>query len=94
MVAASALDAAIADRIQLFLHRVPEELYDLRSDPNARNNLIQEASVGEHLRACRQQLLRYMAETEDPAHEAFLYRGSEVHRQRFLTSCTHRLGGS
>lgn len=94
MVAASEQDASIAARVQLFLRRVPEELYDLRTDPNARNNLVESPSVAGPLADCRQRLLRFMAQTDDPAHQAFLHRGSEPHRQEFLAACVQTLGGT
>lgn len=39
MEAAAANDSAIADRVDLFRYRVPEELYDLRDDPDCLSNL-------------------------------------------------------
>ncbi|MEZ6105847.1 MAG: hypothetical protein R3B96_06925 [Pirellulaceae bacterium] len=40
MVRRADQDPAVADRVELFLKRVPEELYDYQQDPNAMTNLI------------------------------------------------------
>jgi arylsulfatase A-like enzyme len=44
MLAAAATNAAIKDRTDFYLHRVPEELYDLTNDRCERTNLIGDPS--------------------------------------------------
>lgn len=86
-------DDAIAARIELFLHRVPEELYRLDVDPNARQNLIEDPNHHGDLQRCRHELLQAMERHGDPAREAFVHRGSEEHRQAFLRSFEATIGG-
>jgi arylsulfatase A-like enzyme len=46
--------------------RVPEELFDLSSDPNEQRNLADDSVLGEVLNMMRGLLDRYMRETRDP----------------------------
>ena len=46
--------------------RVPEELYDLESDPNEQQNLVGDPAFEEHLEAMRRRLDNHMRETQDP----------------------------
>lgn len=64
MKAAAKTDPAIAARVELYDHRVPQELYDLRTDPDCLHNLISEStSVAD---AMRETLLQQMEATNDP----------------------------
>ncbi|MHC4172066.1 MAG: sulfatase family protein [Planctomycetota bacterium] len=56
----------IAARIQLFLYRVPEELYDFKNDPDALHNLANAPMYQQQLAGMRQELLAWMERTEDP----------------------------
>ena len=63
----------IAKRVELFLHRTTEELYDIRKDPDCLNNLIRMPS-DEHTpraSAMSKALWHQMKQTEDPALERF-----------------------
>ncbi len=46
--------------------RVPEELYDLESDPNEQKNLVSDPAFGAALEEMRRRLDAHMAETRDP----------------------------
>jgi N-sulfoglucosamine sulfohydrolase len=83
----------IAERVELFLHRVPEELYDLRSDPHARNNLVGDPESSEILDVCRTKLEDEMCRHEDPALECFQHRGDEEKRKAFMEEFEETLAG-
>lgn len=74
MVAAGATNAAIKARADFYLHRVPEEFYDLANDRCERTNLIADASRQAEIAAMRQELLAMMRRTGDPFTEAFAHR--------------------
>lgn len=65
----------IAARVNVFIHRTVEELYDFDADPDALVNLIgrpeHKTDAG---RICK-ALEAWMVRTEDPALEAFRHRG-------------------
>ncbi|MEM7234027.1 MAG: sulfatase [Planctomycetota bacterium] len=71
MVEAAQTDRSIAERIQLFRYRVPEELYDLKSDPNCLKNLIDDPKHAAAKSALKKELRRWMTETRDPMLPAF-----------------------
>ena len=57
---------AIAERVQLYLYRTPEELYDFVKDPNGLHNL---AGAKEHagvLQAMRRRLYEHLVAVKDP----------------------------
>ncbi len=59
-------DPDIAARIQLFLYRVPEELYDFENDLDALHNLADDPIHQHQLAGMRQELLAWMESTNDP----------------------------
>jgi N-sulfoglucosamine sulfohydrolase len=92
MLAAGKDDPAIAARCDLFLHRVPEELYDLQNDPDALNNLIDNPDYRTDLTRLRTALGDWMQRTKDPAWAAFQARDNEQARQQFMTEQDARTG--
>ncbi len=58
-------DPGIAARVQLFLYRVPEELYDFENDPDALHNLADDPIYQQQLATMRQELLAWMESTND-----------------------------
>ncbi|MHC5056135.1 MAG: sulfatase family protein [Planctomycetota bacterium] len=64
---AAATDPVIASRVELFLHRVPEELYDFRDDPDARTNLVADPRYAPDIDRLRARLEAWMERTTDPA---------------------------
>ena len=64
-------DPAIAKRVDLFLHRVPEELYDYSQDPDALHNLAGTPEHRQELERYRRLLLEHMKRTGDPQLPAF-----------------------
>jgi len=74
MVAASATDPAIKARADFYLHRVPEEFYDLTADRCERKNLIDDTSRQAEIDMMRKEILDLMRRTGDPFTEAFAHR--------------------
>ncbi len=65
---------AIQARIDLFRYRVPEELYDLKQDPDCLHNLIEDSAYVEVLKSLQHELTVQMQKTADPMLAAFLNR--------------------
>jgi len=93
MRAAARSSEAIAARVDLFLHRVPEEFYDFRNDPDATRNLIDDPSYAGHLDDLRIRLETWMEAVDDPALEAFRNRDSRAALDEFMNETAARLGG-
>ena len=74
MLAAATNDPAIKARTDFYLHRVPEESYDLTNDHCERTNLIGAASRQAEIESMRQELLGLMRRTGDPFTDAFANR--------------------
>lgn len=66
MKEAAASNQDVAARVELLVHRVPEELYDFEKDPSALNNLANDPAHFEQLRKMRAQMRAWMEETADP----------------------------
>jgi len=78
-------DTKIADRVDLFLHRVVEELYDFENDPDALVNLIDDPKCKVDADRIRQALEAWMVRTGDPALEAFRHRDDPAALEAFMT---------
>ena len=66
--------------------RVPEELYDLETDPNEQENLVTDPTFEPALEQMRRRLDAHMAETRDP------YLGREFEKQSSLPGVTNHPG--
>ncbi len=75
MLAAATTNPVVRARTDFYRHRVPEEFYDLATDPFERSNLIGEPSRQPEIEAMRQDLLALLRRTGDPLAEAFAQRG-------------------
>jgi len=68
--------------VDLFYHRVPEELYDYENDPDGLVNLVDDTEHAGVLAELRQELANEMYVTRDPMlqgfEEAFGIRGTEI----------------
>ena len=71
-------DPAIAARIDLFRHRVPEEFYDLEKDPDCLDNLINDPKHAGALKALQARLVTQMKKTQDPILPAFQNRNNRA----------------
>ena len=65
---------AIQKRIDLFRHRVLEELYDVRNDPDCLNNLISNKAHQDALSKMRSLMTSEMKRLKDPLLPAFMQR--------------------
>ncbi|QGJ70253.1 N-sulfoglucosamine sulfohydrolase [Planctomycetales bacterium 10988] len=68
-------DPQIAARVDLFLHRVPEELYNYEEDPDALENLADKPEYQALLKQYQKRLLDKMEASNDPlapAYKAYL----------------------
>jgi N-sulfoglucosamine sulfohydrolase len=86
-------DPRVADRVEMFLHRVPEEFYDFEMDPDALHNLIDDERCAAELHSLQDQLERWMERTRDPALTAFRNRHSRASLDAFMTEMRTILGG-
>lgn len=71
MVKASSSNPGIAERVQLFKYRVPEEFYDFKNDPDALHNLINDSVYANEIQKLRDKMLEVMNNTKDPALQVF-----------------------
>ena len=72
MEAAAATDADVAARVAFYRSRVPEELYDLETDPHALVNLADSPEHRARLNQARRALSTWMADVGDPLAERFI----------------------
>ncbi len=70
MQAAAERDEHIADRVKLFLYRVPEEFYDFQKDPCALHNLIDDPRCRDEIDKLRLEMRELMESTGDPLLDA------------------------
>jgi N-sulfoglucosamine sulfohydrolase len=56
----------LADRLEFYLYRAPEEFYNMISDPGSMNNLMGEPTVLPHIQRLQRSLLAWMVNTNDP----------------------------
>ncbi len=70
MAEAAKTDDAVEARVRLFLHRKPEELYDIADDPDCLRDRSGAARRAE-LAAMRAEMLGVLVETSDPLAEAY-----------------------
>ncbi len=66
MVKAAKSQPRVAARVELFLYRVPQELYDIKEDPDCLNNLVDDPKHEETLQRLQRQMLGHMLKTKDP----------------------------
>jgi N-sulfoglucosamine sulfohydrolase len=85
MEEAARTDTIIAARVKLFRVRVPEEYYDLTSDPGCTVNLISDPAYTGDIAKARKAMLRFMKQSDDPVRELFVNRNKSPEiRQRLL----------
>ncbi|MHC4557549.1 MAG: sulfatase family protein [Planctomycetota bacterium] len=84
MVEAAKVDPEVAQRVKMFRYRATEEFYDLRSDPDCLNNLVDESEYKDDLRKMQNELREWMKQTRDPLLTAFENRYSPEERKSAL----------
>lgn len=77
-------DPQVAARVDLFDHRVPEEVYEVRYDPDALTNLIADASRQEEISALEKAMEDWMVRTKDPLLEVFRHRDDAGYRESWM----------
>ena len=76
MTALASSDKKLAARLDLYKHRVPEELYDVANDPDCLHNLIAHSKHQAALPALQAELEAWMKRTKDPILEVFQKRAN------------------
>lgn len=74
----------IAARIDLFDHRVPEEAYEVRYDPDALTNLIAKPENAAQVAMLEKALEEWMVRTNDPLLEVFRRREDAAFREQYI----------
>lgn len=67
-------DPVIAERIKVYRMRMPEELYDIKKDPDCLHNLINEPALKKQLALLRKDLEAWMIKTNDPLLKVYQVR--------------------
>ncbi|MFN0078353.1 MAG: sulfatase [Prosthecobacter sp.] len=75
---------AIAARIDLFDHRVPEEAYEVRYDPEALTNLIATPEHATQVAVLEKAMEDWMVRTKDPLLEVFRHRADLTVREELM----------
>lgn len=71
-------DEAIAARLEMFRHNVPEEFYDYKNDPDALHNLINDPKYADAIAEHREAMRSFMIDSNDPMLEAFENRDDKT----------------
>jgi N-sulfoglucosamine sulfohydrolase len=74
----------IAARIDLFDHRVPEEAYEVKYDPDALTNLIAKPEHAAQAAMLEKAMEDWMVKTNDPLLEVFRKREDAAFRDQFI----------
>ena len=74
MVDLASSSKSLSARLDLYKHRVPEELYDVEKDPDCLVNLINQPKHQAELKELRAKLDAWMVRSKDPMLEAFRKR--------------------
>jgi len=74
MIELAKTDGKLAARLDLYRHRVPEELYQVDQDPDCLVNLIAHPGHQDELKKLRSILTKWMVKSEDPLIEPFRKR--------------------
>ncbi len=74
----------IAARIDLFDHRVPEEVYDVSYDPDALTNLIAKPENATQVATLEKAMEDWMVKTKDPLLEVFRHRDDLAVREKLM----------
>ncbi len=78
MKAAAVNDSKIADRVNHYVYRCKEELYDLKNDPDALCNLADKPEYKQALDQKRKELLDYSKNTNDFVYENIVKQLKEI----------------
>jgi len=84
MVALAKTDPAVAARLDLFEHRVPEELFNYATDPDALQNLVADPAHRAPRDALIATLDAWMVQTRDPMLSVFRARRDPAAREAYM----------
>jgi N-sulfoglucosamine sulfohydrolase len=85
MQALAKTDPAVAARLELFDHRVPEELYNYATDADALENLVAKTAYRADRDRLTTMLEQWMVRTRDPMLEVFRARHDPAAREAYMT---------
>ena len=71
MTEAAKVDASIAERVEFYAKRVPEEFYNTDTDPDCLKNLIDVSTQKPQIDALRSKLHDHLKSSNDPQLENF-----------------------
>jgi len=74
MKEAAGTDSLVSDRLNMYIYRVPEELYNFKTDPDGLVNLIDLPEYQEKIQEMKKLILQEMKRTRDPISEEFVNR--------------------
>lgn len=77
-------DPQVAARIDLFDHRVLEEAYEVRYDPDALTNLIADPAHKTQVAALEKAMEDWMERTKDPLLDIFRHRDDPAYLEAFM----------
>jgi N-sulfoglucosamine sulfohydrolase len=77
-------NAEVARRLDMFDHRVVEELYDVQYDPDCLKNLLHDPDLEMELAELRDTLDAWMVRTSDPMLDVFRQRENAVARESYM----------
>lgn len=80
----AATNKGIAARLELFDHRVVEELYDVKNDPDCRVNLIDDPAHRDDAARLRRALESWMERTSDSMLDVFRHRDQTTALEAFM----------
>ncbi len=92
MTKAAASNKAVAERVNFFFKRVPEEFYDFEQDPDALHNLIDDPKYKDEIGNMRQALEQWMSRTDQLVLEAFRARGDKQKQEEFMAKIKAEIG--
>lgn len=84
MVKLAATNKLLADRLDIYKHRVAEEFFDVEKDPDCLVNLIHSPRHKQVIEQQRQRLLAWMEKTGDPMLEMYRDRENAEAREAFV----------
>ena len=84
MIELAKTDEKMAARLDLYRHRVPEELYQVDEDPDCLVNLIEHPDHQEELKKLRSILTKWMVQSEDPLIDPFRKREDAAYVEAYV----------
>ncbi len=92
LAALASSDKKLAARLDLYKHRVPEELYDVVKDPDCLHNLIDSPKHQADLKKLHATLADWMVQSKDPMLEAFRKREDKAFVEAYVQQLEKEAG--